>query len=72
VLDAPSADQQVDGFADTDALPAQGTEIAGSYDRNRVTGYCTILRPQCSKACMGQDMPPLRQGVDHLSLALDA
>src|SRR5438105_15484653 len=39
VLDAPGADQKVDGLADGDPAPAQGTEIAGCCDGNRFTGH---------------------------------
>src|ERR1700674_2999558 len=39
VLDAPGADQQIDGLADGDPPPAQGTEIARRCDGNRVAGH---------------------------------
>jgi hypothetical protein len=39
VLDAPGADQQVDGLADRDPTPAQGTEIPGRRDGNGVPGH---------------------------------
>src|ERR1700730_4370217 len=43
VLDAPGADQQVDGLADGDAAPAQRTEIAGRRDGNPVAGHWHYL-----------------------------
>src|SRR3954447_15753602 len=39
VLDAPGADQQTDGLADGDAAPAQGTEIAGCRNGNRISRH---------------------------------
>jgi hypothetical protein len=36
VLDAPGADQQVDGLADGDAAPAQRTEIAAAATRKSI------------------------------------
>src|ERR1700722_9309269 len=39
VLDAPGSDQEVDGLANGDATPAQGTEITGGRDRDRLAGH---------------------------------
>src|SRR3984893_14079306 len=39
VLDAPGADQEVDGLADSDPAPAQGAEIARRRDSDRVAGH---------------------------------
>src|ERR1700722_5670483 len=51
VLDAPSADQQVDGLADGDPAPAQGTEITGRRDGDRVADH----RHNCKTAQQGLD-----------------
>lgn len=39
VLDAPGADQEIDGLANCDPAPPQGTEIAGCRDGDRVAGH---------------------------------
>src|SRR5260370_4067663 len=56
-LDAPGADQQVDGLADRDPAPAQGTEIAGRDDGNRVAGH-------------GHNFEAAQQGLDFSSRRL--
>jgi CubicO group peptidase (beta-lactamase class C family) len=39
VFYAPGADQQIDGLANGDAAPAQGTKMAGRSDRDRVASH---------------------------------
>src|SRR6266508_1323214 len=57
VLDAPSADQQVDGLAHRDPAPAQGTEIPGRRDGDSVAGH-------------RHNFEPAQQGLDSSSRPL--
>jgi hypothetical protein len=39
ILDAPSSNDKVDGLADSDAEPAQGSEIFRRQHSNGITGH---------------------------------